>query len=113
MAVSVAVLDSYIKAPVSELDFEFVRDTANSHVSTSSIDRMCALHQLHQAEQQHPFWTNRLFNSCRAGHFTLEDIRFIFSQYYLYSQNFTRYLSAIMATYDNDYIRAGQSENIC
>ena len=112
MAVSVAVLDSYIKAPVSELDFEFVRDTANSHVSTSSIDRMCALHQLHQAEQQHPFWTNRLFNACRAGHFTLEDFRFIFSQYYLYSQNFTRYLAAIMTNCDNDYFRARLSENM-
>jgi len=73
---------------------------------------MCALHQLHQAEQQHPFWTNRLFNACRAGHFTLEDFRFIFSQYYLYSQNFTRYLAAIMTNCDNDYFRARLSENM-
>src|SRR5215510_11639203 len=111
MGVSVAVLD-LTQAPASELDFEFARGHANFPASTSSTDRMCALHQLHQAQQQHPFWTNRLFNACRAGHFTLEDFRFIFSQYYLYSQNFTRYLAAIMANCDNDYFRARLSENM-
>ncbi len=112
MAVSVAVLDSIVKAPASELNFEFDQGNPESHVSTSAIDRMCALHQLHQAEKEHPFWTNRLFGACRAGHFTLEDFRFIFSQYYLYSQNFTRYLAAIMANCDNDYFRARLSENM-
>src|SRR5262245_27977792 len=112
MAVSVAVLEPIVKAPVSKLDFEFDQGTANFHVSTSSIDRMFDLHQLHEAERKHPFWTNRLFNACRAGHFTLEDFRFIFSQYYLYSQNFTRYLAAIMANCDNDYFRARLSENM-
>src|SRR5262249_7641471 len=34
------------------------------------------------------------------------------SQYYLYSQNFTRYLAAIMANCDNDYFRARLSENM-
>src|SRR5262249_39880589 len=111
MGVSLAVL--YLtQAPASELDFEFARGHANFPASTSSTDRMCALHQLHQAQQQHPFWTNRLFSACRAGYFTREDFRFIFSQYYLYSQNFTRYLAAIMANCDNDYFRARLSENM-
>lgn len=112
MVMSVAVLDSIIKAPAPELDFEFDRGNENFHVSTSALDRQCALDQLHRAEQQHPFWTNRLFSACRAGHFTLEDFRFIFSQYHLYSQNFTRYLAAIMANCDNDYFRARLSENM-
>src|SRR5215510_1400830 len=113
MAVSVAVLDSIVNSPVSKFDSEFNQGIITDlHVSSSSIDRMCALHQLHQAEQQHPFWTNRLFNACRAGHFTLEDFRFIFSQYYLYSQNFTPYLAAIMANCDDDYFRARLSENM-
>src|SRR5262249_53171824 len=38
--------------------------------------------------------------------------RLIFSQYYFYSQNFTRYLAAIMAGCDTDYFRARLSENM-
>src|SRR5215510_9305664 len=112
MGMSVAVLDSLIQAPPPNSISSSFEATANFDVSTSSIDRVCRLHELHQAQQQHPFWTNRLFNACRAGHFTLEDFRFIFSQYYLYSQNFTRYLAAIMANCDNDYFRARLSENM-
>ena len=112
MGASVAVLDSIVQAPVSELDLKFDRRNANFQVSTSAVDRMCVLHQLHRAEQQHPFWTNRLFSACRAGHLTFWDFRFIFSQYYLYSQNFTRYLAAIMANCNNDYFRARLSENM-
>jgi pyrroloquinoline quinone (PQQ) biosynthesis protein C/mannose-6-phosphate isomerase-like protein (cupin superfamily) len=111
MGMSAAVLGS-IKKPASELDFEFDRGNANVQLSTSTRDRLDALDQLHKAEQLHPFWNNRLFGACQAGHLTLEDFRFIFSQYYLYSQNFTRYLAAIMANCDNDYFRARLSENM-
>src|SRR5262245_39205154 len=112
MGMSAAVLDSLIQAPPPNSISSSFEATANFDVSNSSIHRVCRLHELHQAQQQHPFWTNRLFNACRAGHFTLEDFRFIFSQYYLYSQNFTRYLAAIMANCDNDYFRARLSENM-
>jgi len=106
---SVAVLESII-TPVFELDFD--RSGEDLGTSTSTLDRLLVLDQLHRAEQRHPFWTNRLFNACKGGHLTLDDFRFIFSQYYLYSKNFTRYLAAIMANCDNDYFRARLSENM-
>src|SRR5262249_15841978 len=58
------------------------------------------------------FWNNRLFRACRQGHLTIDDFRFVFAQYYLYSRNFTRYLSALMANTDNDYHRSRLSENL-
>lgn len=68
--------------------------------------------QLHAAQAEHPFWSNRFFKACNAGHLTKDDFRFIFSQYYLYSKNFTRYLSALMANCDSDYHRARLAENL-
>jgi pyrroloquinoline quinone (PQQ) biosynthesis protein C/mannose-6-phosphate isomerase-like protein (cupin superfamily) len=70
------------------------------------------LAQLHQAQAEHPFWSNRFFKACAAGHLTKDDFKFIFSQYYLYSKNFTRYLSALMANCDSDYHRARLAENL-
>jgi pyrroloquinoline quinone (PQQ) biosynthesis protein C/mannose-6-phosphate isomerase-like protein (cupin superfamily) len=68
--------------------------------------------QLRKAQQEHSFWNNRFFKACLAGHLTKEDCKFIFGQYYLYSKNFTRYLSALMANCDNDYHRSRISENL-
>src|SRR5262245_53417796 len=109
---SVAALESIITSPVFELDFDCYRGDEKLGTSTSNLDRLLVLDQLHHAEQRHPFWSNRLFSACKAGHLTLGDFRFIFSQYYLYSKNFTRYLAAIMANCDNDYFRARLSENM-
>src|SRR5262245_22762956 len=109
---SVAALESIITSPVFELDFDCYRGDEKLGTSTSTLDRLLVLDQLHHAEQRHPFWSNRLFSACKAGHLTLGDFRFIFSQYYLYSKNFTRYLAAIMANCDNDYFRARLSENM-
>src|SRR5215813_307016 len=112
MVASVAVLESVITKPLFKLNLEIDRGNENLERPTLALDRTCVLDQLHRAEQRHPFWTNRLFVACKAGHLTLEDYRFIFSQYYLYSKNFTRYLAAIMANCDNDYFRARLSENM-
>jgi pyrroloquinoline quinone (PQQ) biosynthesis protein C/mannose-6-phosphate isomerase-like protein (cupin superfamily) len=71
-----------------------------------------ALNQFHELQSEHRFWNNRLFRACRQGHLSIEDFRFIFSQYYLYSKNFTRYLAALMANCLNDYHRARLSENL-
>lgn len=68
--------------------------------------------QLHKAQQEHSFWNNRFFKACLAGHLTKEDCKFVFGQYYLYSKNFTRYLSALMANCDNDLHRSRISENL-
>src|SRR5262249_607820 len=71
-----------------------------------------ALNQFHELQSRHPFWSNRLFGACRRGHLTIEDFRFIFSQYFLYSKNFTRYIAALMANSDNDLHRSLLSENL-
>src|SRR5262245_25316234 len=65
-----------------------------------------ALAQLRTAQGEHPFWQNRLFKACTAGHLTKDDFKFIYGQYYLYSKNFTRYLAALMANCDSDYHRS-------
>ncbi|MDC3954269.1 iron-containing redox enzyme family protein [Polyangium jinanense] len=71
-----------------------------------------ALHNLKLAQAEHPFWRNRFFKACTAGHLTKADFQFFFGQYYLYNRNFTRYLAALMANSDNDYHRARLSENL-
>jgi mannose-6-phosphate isomerase-like protein (cupin superfamily)/pyrroloquinoline quinone (PQQ) biosynthesis protein C len=71
-----------------------------------------ALNQLHDLQAQHQFWNNRLFRACSQGYLSFEDFQFIFSQYYLYSRNFTRYIAALMANSDSDYYRSRLSENL-
>ena len=71
-----------------------------------------SLARLHTAQAEHPFWQNRLFKACSAGSLTREDFQLVFSQYYLYSQNFTRYLAALMASCESDFLRARLAENI-
>ncbi|MFN6194146.1 MAG: iron-containing redox enzyme family protein [Planctomycetota bacterium] len=63
-------------------------------------------------EAAHPFWSNQLFDACKAGWLTKDDFRFVFGQYYLYSKNFTRYLSGLMANLDDDLLRSRLSENL-
>jgi pyrroloquinoline quinone (PQQ) biosynthesis protein C/quercetin dioxygenase-like cupin family protein len=79
---------------------------------TVDISPETALSQLRAAQAEHPFWTNRFFQACSAGLLTKEDFRFMFSQYYLYSKNFTRYIAALMANCDSDYHRSRLSENL-
>jgi pyrroloquinoline quinone (PQQ) biosynthesis protein C/quercetin dioxygenase-like cupin family protein len=71
-----------------------------------------ALHQFHELQSEHQFWNNRLFRACRQGYLSVEDFQFIFSQYYLYSKNFTRYIAALMANSNDDYHRSRLSENL-
>jgi quercetin dioxygenase-like cupin family protein/pyrroloquinoline quinone (PQQ) biosynthesis protein C len=63
-------------------------------------------------EASHPFWNNELFAACKAGWLTKDDFRFVFGQYYLYSKNFTRYLSGLMANLEDDLLRSRLSENL-
>jgi quercetin dioxygenase-like cupin family protein/pyrroloquinoline quinone (PQQ) biosynthesis protein C len=57
-------------------------------------------------------WDTRLLRACRLGHLGREDWQFLFSQYYLYSGNFTRLLAAAMAGCPNDYFRARLAQNL-
>lgn len=70
------------------------------------------LSRLHVAQAEHPFWQNRLFRAAVAGALNRDDYAFIFSQYYLYSQSFTRYLAAMMASCEDDLLRAELAANI-
>src|SRR4030095_1024174 len=79
---------------------------------STTISQSEALNQFHELQSQHQFWNNRLFRACRQGYLAVEDFQFIFSQYYLYSKNFTRYIAALMANSDNDYHRSRLSENL-
>ncbi|CAN5732974.1 hypothetical protein BH11MYX4_BH11MYX4_01660 [soil metagenome] len=70
------------------------------------------LEGLAERQAAHPFWQNRLFQACRAGALTLDDLRYVFTQYHHYSRNFTRYLAALMVRCDDDAFRARITENL-
>jgi len=71
-----------------------------------------ALEALRARAAEHPFWSTPLLAACRAGHLTREDFRFIFSQYYLYSRNFTRYLTGLMTNCEDDLLRSQLGQNV-
>lgn len=70
------------------------------------------LDRLNHFAQNHSFWNNRLFAACLAGELTRDDFTYIFSQYYLYSKNFTRYIAGVMANCDKDNFRAKLTQNL-
>jgi quercetin dioxygenase-like cupin family protein/pyrroloquinoline quinone (PQQ) biosynthesis protein C len=67
---------------------------------------------LKRFQSEHPIWSCRMIRACRAGQLTKDDFKYIFSQYYKYSKNFTRYLTALMTNCDSDYYRSVLSENL-
>lgn len=71
-----------------------------------------ALPALQKLRDRHEFWNTRLLRSCAEGGLNKEDFRFIFSQYYFYSRNFTRYISAAMANCDDDFYRSRLTANL-
>jgi pyrroloquinoline quinone (PQQ) biosynthesis protein C len=75
-------------------------------------DAIADLQRLESAERSHAFWACPLLSACEEGVLTKEDFRFVFSQYYLYSKNFTRYIAALMANLENDLFRAYLTENL-
>src|SRR3990167_1269801 len=71
-----------------------------------------ALKKLTLLRDQHPIWQNPLLLSCQAGWLRFKDFQYLFSQYYLYSRNFTRFLAAVMVNCESDYHRSLLSENL-
>jgi mannose-6-phosphate isomerase-like protein (cupin superfamily)/pyrroloquinoline quinone (PQQ) biosynthesis protein C len=71
-----------------------------------------SLDSLSQFAKNHSFWDNRLFAACLAGELTRDDFTYLFSQYYLYSKNFTRYIAGVMANCDKDNFRAKLTQNL-
>jgi len=70
------------------------------------------LKELRRFQAEHPIWDCRLIRACRAGLLTKEDFKHIFGQYYRYSRNFTRYLTALMTNCESDYFRSRLSANL-
>lgn len=68
--------------------------------------------ELNQFMQSHSFWDNSLFQACQKGTLSKADFRFIFEQYSLYSQNFTRYLAGLMANLELDTLRVKLIDNL-
>jgi pyrroloquinoline quinone (PQQ) biosynthesis protein C/quercetin dioxygenase-like cupin family protein len=88
------------------------RDSESRRRDAGALPLESMLSRLHAAQAEHPFWSNRLFKACATGSLTREDFRLVFSQYYLYTQAFTRYLAAVMANCESDLYRARLAENI-
>ncbi|HEY0192859.1 MAG TPA: iron-containing redox enzyme family protein [Kofleriaceae bacterium] len=67
---------------------------------------------LRRIEAQHPFWQNPLLTAFAQGTLSRDDLRYVFSQYHLYSSSFTRFIAALITSCDNDLFRAQLSENL-
>jgi pyrroloquinoline quinone (PQQ) biosynthesis protein C/quercetin dioxygenase-like cupin family protein len=79
-------------------------------VSANTVEQELAKLRVLQAE--HPFWQSPLLGAFASGTLTRDDLRYVFSQYHLYSKNFTRFVAAVMANCDSDLFRAQLSENL-
>ena len=77
-----------------------------------AVAEKSALAALQALRDRHAFWDSPLFAACAKGSLSREDFKFIFSQYYCYARNFTRYLSAAMANCEDDYYRSRLTENL-
>jgi quercetin dioxygenase-like cupin family protein/pyrroloquinoline quinone (PQQ) biosynthesis protein C len=80
-----------------------------SHADTTASSALAALQAL---RDRHAFWDSALLTACTRGTLSREDFKFIFSQYFGYSRNFTRYLAAAMANCGDDYCRSRLTENL-
>jgi pyrroloquinoline quinone (PQQ) biosynthesis protein C/quercetin dioxygenase-like cupin family protein len=78
--------------------------------STRTVDPRLA--ELYRRQAEHPFWNSELLIGFDRGAFSKEDLQYIFSQYHLYSKNFTRFVAAVMANCEDDLFRAQLSENL-
>ncbi len=67
---------------------------------------------LRELQRNHPFWNCRLLAGFDRGALSRDDLRYIFSQYHLYTSSFTRFLAAVMVNCESDLFRARLSENL-
>jgi pyrroloquinoline-quinone synthase len=77
---------------------------------SDSIEHQLAA--LHALQIEHPFWNCRLLAAFAQGALSRDDVRYVFSQYHLYSSSFTRLLAAVMASSENDLHRAQLAQNL-
>jgi pyrroloquinoline quinone (PQQ) biosynthesis protein C len=67
---------------------------------------------LRELQRKHAFWNCRLLAGFAQGAFSRDDLRYIFSQYHLYTSSFTRLIAAVMVNCESDLFRARLSENL-
>ena len=67
---------------------------------------------LRELQRKHALWSCRLLAGFAQGAFSRDDLRYIFSQYHLYTSSFTRFLAAVMVSCESDLFRARLSENL-
>ncbi len=77
--------------------------------SDSTEHQLAALHAL---QSEHPFWNCRLLSAFAQGALSRDDVRYVFSQYHLYSSSFTRFIAAVMANSESDLHRAQLAQNL-
>jgi pyrroloquinoline quinone (PQQ) biosynthesis protein C/mannose-6-phosphate isomerase-like protein (cupin superfamily) len=86
--------------------------TENMPAGSGVVSAREGLKELELFQSEHLIWDCRMIRACRAGLLTREDFKHIFCQYYRYSKNFTRYLTALMTNCESDYYRSRLSENL-
>ncbi len=62
--------------------------------------------------ESHTIWNSNLLSKMSAGHYSQEQLAFIFQQHYLYSRNFTRLLCLVAGHLDKSIHRAAIVENL-
>ncbi len=68
--------------------------------------------ELKLLRSNHRLWRSEFLDACRKGWLSRDDFAFFFAQYYLYSKSFTRFLSAVAASCENDFYRARLTQNL-
>jgi quercetin dioxygenase-like cupin family protein/pyrroloquinoline quinone (PQQ) biosynthesis protein C len=76
----------------------------------ASIEQQLAA--LRRIQNDHRFWSCDLLAGFAQGAFSREDLRYVFSQYHLYTSTFTRFIAAVMANCESDLFRAQLSANL-
>jgi len=88
------------------------RDPASASAGSRGEAVEQQLAALRDLQRTHPFWNCPLLAGFAQGAFSREDLRYVFSQYHLYSSSFTRFIAAVMATCEDDGFRAALSANL-
>jgi quercetin dioxygenase-like cupin family protein/pyrroloquinoline quinone (PQQ) biosynthesis protein C len=71
-----------------------------------------ALARLRELQRDHALWRCRLLAGFAQGALSRQDLRYVFSQYHLYTSSFTRFIAGVMASCESDLFRARLSENL-
>jgi quercetin dioxygenase-like cupin family protein/pyrroloquinoline quinone (PQQ) biosynthesis protein C len=96
-----------------ELLSRLVRNSAPASGTFERPTSMAAmLAELRRQRDEHSIWGCQFLRLFAHGAFRHDDLKYIFSQYYQYSKNFTRFLSALMTRCTDDLARARLGQNL-